>query len=81
MNKVRQQLEVSTSSFAASFMLSAANSSRFQWYRHGHARDMPLYEIARLLQTMLYARRFFPYYVYTILSGIEEDGELTTLLV
>ncbi|THU87380.1 N-terminal nucleophile aminohydrolase [Dendrothele bispora CBS 962.96] len=47
---------------------------QLEWYRHGHARDMPLYEIARLLQTMLYARRFFPYYVSTILSGIEEDG-------
>ncbi|CCO34800.1 20S proteasome subunit beta 6 [Rhizoctonia solani AG-1 IB] len=30
--------------------------------------------IARLIQTMLYAQRFFPYYVYNILSGIEEDG-------
>lgn len=23
---------------------------------------------------MLYAKRFFPYYVYNILGGIEEDG-------
>ena len=35
---------------------------------------MPLRAIARLIQTMLYARRFFPYYVYNILGGIEEDG-------
>ncbi|KAF5361293.1 hypothetical protein D9758_010297 [Tetrapyrgos nigripes] len=47
---------------------------QLEWYRHGHARDMPLHEIARLMQTMLYARRFFPYYVSNILSGIEEDG-------
>ena len=41
---------------------------------------MPLRAIARLIQTMLYARRFFPYYVYNILGGIEEDGaSLTTL--
>jgi 20S proteasome alpha/beta subunit len=45
-----------------------------QWYRHAHAKDMPLRAIARLIQTMLYARRFFPYYVYNILGGIEEDG-------
>lgn len=23
---------------------------------------------------MLYGRRFFPYYVYNILGGVEEDG-------
>ena len=36
---------------------------------------MPLKAIARLIQTMLYGKRFFPYYVYNILGGIEEDGE------
>lgn len=35
---------------------------------------MPLRAIARLIQTMLYAQRFFPYYVHNILGGIEEDG-------
>lgn len=35
---------------------------------------MPLRAIARMIQTMLYAQRFFPYYVYNILGGIEEDG-------
>lgn len=45
-----------------------------QWYRHAHAKDMPLRAIARLIQTMLYAQRFFPYYVYNILGGIEDDG-------
>lgn len=47
---------------------------RLEWYRHAHAKDMPIRAIARLIQTMLYARRFFPYYVYNILGGIEEDG-------
>ena len=40
---------------------------------------MPLRAIARLIQTMLYAQRFFPYYVYNILGGIEEDGESSLL--
>ncbi|EKM49857.1 uncharacterized protein PHACADRAFT_265596 [Phanerochaete carnosa HHB-10118-sp] len=47
---------------------------RLEWYRHAHAKDMPLRAIARLIQTMLYGQRFFPYYVYNILGGIEEDG-------
>ena len=36
---------------------------------------MPLRAIARLIQTMPYAKRFFPYYVYNILGSIQEDGE------
>lgn len=48
-----------------------------QWYRHAHAKDMPLRAIARLIQTMLYAQRFFPYYVYNILGGIEDDGKFS----
>ncbi|KAF8635800.1 hypothetical protein AX15_000007 [Amanita polypyramis BW_CC] len=47
---------------------------RLEWYRHAHAKDMPIRAIARLIQTMLYSRRFFPYYVYNILGGIEDDG-------
>ena len=38
---------------------------------------MPIHAIARLIQTMLYARRFFPYYVYNILGGIEDDGQFS----
>ena len=41
---------------------------------------MPIRAIARLIQTMLYARRFFPYYVYNILGGIEDDGEFDNLM-
>jgi len=47
---------------------------RLEWYKHAHGKDMPLRAVARLIQTMLYARRFFPYYVYNILGGIEDDG-------
>ncbi|KAJ7619792.1 20S proteasome subunit [Mycena polygramma] len=47
---------------------------RLEWYRHAHAKDMSLHAIARLIQSMLYQRRFFPFYVYNILGGIEDDG-------
>jgi len=47
---------------------------RLEWYRHAHAKEMPIRAIARLIQTLLYSKRFFPYYVYNILGGIEDDG-------
>ncbi|KAG8832171.1 Proteasome subunit beta type-6 [Serendipita sp. 405] len=53
---------------------------RLEWYHHAHNKEMPLRAIARLIQTMLYAKRFFPYYVYNILGGIEEDGEFLSQL-
>ncbi|ORY24191.1 nucleophile aminohydrolase [Naematelia encephala] len=47
---------------------------RLEWYEHAHHKQMPLKSIARMIQTILYGKRFFPYYVYNILGGIEEDG-------
>ncbi|CAH7674980.1 nucleophile aminohydrolase [Phakopsora pachyrhizi] len=47
---------------------------RLQWYNHIHACQPSVQSIARLIQTMLYAKRFFPYYVYVILAGIDHDG-------
>ncbi|WWD06929.1 hypothetical protein V865_005026 [Kwoniella europaea PYCC6329] len=47
---------------------------RLEWYEHAHHKPMGLKSIARMIQTMLYGKRFFPYYVYNILGGIEEDG-------
>ena len=68
--RVKQRLEVSCRS------LSKQAALTLQWYEHAHHKQMPLKAIARMIQTMLYGRRFFPYYVYNILGGIEEDGEL-----
>ncbi|KAK8844147.1 hypothetical protein IAR55_006941 [Kwoniella newhampshirensis] len=47
---------------------------RLEWYEHAHHKPMGLKSIARMIQTILYGKRFFPYYVYNILGGIEEDG-------
>lgn len=35
---------------------------------------MPLKSIARMVQTMLYGKRFFPFYSYVIIGGIDEDN-------
>lgn len=46
-----------------------------QTYKHAHNREMPLKSIARMVQTMLYGKRFFPFYSYVIIGGIDDDGE------
>ncbi|BGP43646.1 Proteasome subunit beta type-6 [Rhodotorula kratochvilovae] len=47
---------------------------RLEWYGHTHNEVPSLKSIARLVQTMLYGKRFFPYYSYVILAGIDRDG-------
>jgi len=79
--KVKQRLEVCIQRIEIAILNGVSSRadvyplfSLSQWYRHAHSKDMPLRAIARMIQTMLYAQRFFPYYVYNILGGIEEDG-------
>jgi len=43
-------------------------------YKHEFGVTMPTSAIAAMLSTMLYYRRFFPYYVYNIIGGLDEEG-------
>lgn len=50
-------------------------SARMQMYKHEHSKDMSTPAAAQMLSTMLYYKRFFPYYVGNILAGLDEDGK------
>ena len=44
-------------------------------YEHEHHKKMKTSAIAAMLSTVLYYRRFFPYYTYNILAGLDDEGE------
>lgn len=44
-------------------------------YRYQHGKAMSVKACAQRLSTILYNKRFFPYYVHAILGGLDEDGK------
>lgn len=48
---------------------------RLTQYAYNHQREMSLTAISQLLSTMLYYRRFQPYYTFNVLGGIDDDGK------
>jgi len=43
-------------------------------YSYTHGKPMTVKACAQRLSTILYGKRFFPYYAYAILGGLDEDG-------
>jgi len=44
-------------------------------YEHSHAKEMSTNAAAQLLSVTLYQRRFFPYYAFCLLGGLDENGK------
>ena len=44
-------------------------------YRYQHGKNMSVKACAQRLSTILYQKRFFPYYVTAILGGLDEEGK------
>ncbi|KJZ76544.1 Proteasome component C5 [Hirsutella minnesotensis 3608] len=44
-------------------------------YRYRHGKPMTLNACAKRLSTILYGKRFFPYYVTAMLGGLDEEGK------
>lgn len=46
-------------------------------YGHDHNKEMTCNAVAAMLSKILYYRRFFPYYTYNIIAGLDEEGKFT----
>jgi 20S proteasome subunit beta 6 len=63
----------SCGNWADSDMLSSLLKGRVKQYADTHEnKEISLNALAQLMSTMMYGRRFFPYYVSNILAGIYE---------
>ena len=49
--------------------------TRLKMYEYEHNKKASAPAIAQLLSTMLYNRRFFPYYVNTVVAGLNNEGQ------
>ncbi|ODQ80662.1 hypothetical protein BABINDRAFT_7371 [Babjeviella inositovora NRRL Y-12698] len=49
--------------------------NQLKWYHFDHNKNLSIQSAARFIQHLLYGKRFFPYYVHTIIAGLDEEGK------
>lgn len=58
-----------------SLTLKKVIQNRIKMYEHEHGKKPSISAIAAMLSTILYYKRFFPYYVYNLLAGVDDEGK------
>jgi len=70
-----QTMLASTGCWADVLTLNKVLDARLTMYFHEHHDSMSTTATAQLLSTLLYWRRFFPYYVSNVLAGLDNEGK------
>ncbi|KAL8602111.1 Proteasome subunit beta type-1-B [Nucella lapillus] len=55
--------------------LTKVVQTRLKMFGYIHNKEMDTASVAAMLSTILYYRRFFPYYVYNIVAGLDTEGK------
>uniref|UniRef100_A0A061SC03 Proteasome subunit beta n=1 Tax=Tetraselmis sp. GSL018 TaxID=582737 RepID=A0A061SC03_9CHLO len=73
---LNQRCVMSSSGFQADYQtLQKLLGARQVMYQHNHNKPMACSAMAQLLSNTLYYKRFFPYYSFNLLGGLDDQGE------
>lgn len=74
--KLTSKCVIGTSGMQADMIaLHKALKFKIRDYVHTHGKEPSTPAIAQLLSTTLYQRRFFPFYTFNVLGGIDAEGK------
>ncbi|KAG0575925.1 hypothetical protein M758_5G040600 [Ceratodon purpureus] len=75
-HQITEKCVLASSGFQADIRALQKNlDARHQIYQHQHSKQMSCPAMAQLLSNTLYYKRFFPYYAFNVLGGLDTEGK------